>query len=260
MRKLLLSSVLFLVFISTSHAENFTCDTSKNKCDHFSSCAEAVFYTHICGLDYLDNDGDGFPCERDLCGHKLSMQTQIFQMFYIPVGLLLLIALYFLYRKFTEPVWKKSEKIFAKSAQENGWILIPIDNSRKAQGINNYKRSDFICLNCFNIEIDVKCYKLSEYKGRQYYCLNINEIKRFQYYQEKERKKIFFAFYEKRNGNRNPFPPLRMIALDKILNSAEYKKGKLKTLNNGDQIFEIPLTWFSKGFQLLHEFKKQYQK
>jgi endonuclease YncB( thermonuclease family) len=40
----------------------FTCGT-KQYCREFSSCAEAMFYLNECGLDTIDGDNDGVPCE-----------------------------------------------------------------------------------------------------------------------------------------------------------------------------------------------------
>lgn len=39
----------------------------KRYCSEMTSCREAMFYYRECGLDYLDGDGDGIPCEN-VCG------------------------------------------------------------------------------------------------------------------------------------------------------------------------------------------------
>jgi hypothetical protein len=41
---------------------------SKYYCREMSSCAEAMHYYKNCGLDRLDGDNDGVPCES-ICGH-----------------------------------------------------------------------------------------------------------------------------------------------------------------------------------------------
>jgi hypothetical protein len=41
--------------------------TGKPRCGDLRSCEDAYFYLRRCGLDRLDSDGDGVPCER-LCG------------------------------------------------------------------------------------------------------------------------------------------------------------------------------------------------
>lgn len=43
---------------------------SKRLCKQMSSCAEARFYLNQCGLDRLDRDGDGVPCESLCLGKK----------------------------------------------------------------------------------------------------------------------------------------------------------------------------------------------
>lgn len=44
----------------------FSC-SGKRYCRQMSSCAEATFYLRQCGVDTLDGDGDGRPCEA-VCG------------------------------------------------------------------------------------------------------------------------------------------------------------------------------------------------
>ena len=41
---------------------------SKTYCNEMQSCQEARFYLEQCGLQRLDKDGDGIPCEN-LCRH-----------------------------------------------------------------------------------------------------------------------------------------------------------------------------------------------
>ena len=45
---------------------NFEC-LGKVYCSEMSSCSEAKFYMHNCPDTQLDPDGDGLPCESDLC-------------------------------------------------------------------------------------------------------------------------------------------------------------------------------------------------
>ncbi len=51
--------------IPLTPAESFTCG-SKTYCRDMISCEEAMFYLQQCGLNRLDGDGDGIPCES-LC-------------------------------------------------------------------------------------------------------------------------------------------------------------------------------------------------
>lgn len=39
---------------------------TKTRCAEMESCEEAIAYLHACGVDTIDGDGDGIPCE-DLC-------------------------------------------------------------------------------------------------------------------------------------------------------------------------------------------------
>ena len=39
---------------------------AKTRCADMDSCEEAIAYLHACGVDTIDGDGDGIPCE-DLC-------------------------------------------------------------------------------------------------------------------------------------------------------------------------------------------------
>lgn len=48
--------------------ETFVCG-AKNTCREMASCEEARFHLAQCGVDTLDGDGNGDPCER-LCRHQ----------------------------------------------------------------------------------------------------------------------------------------------------------------------------------------------
>jgi cold shock CspA family protein len=45
----------------------FQCEPSKSSCGHMKSCAEAFFHQERCAVAGMDGDGDGIPCERQLC-------------------------------------------------------------------------------------------------------------------------------------------------------------------------------------------------
>uniref|UniRef100_UPI0018DFEB02 excalibur calcium-binding domain-containing protein n=1 Tax=Roseomonas rosulenta TaxID=2748667 RepID=UPI0018DFEB02 len=47
----------------------------KTYCTQMSSCAEAMFHFQACGLQRLDRDRDGVPCET-LCGQSRSGSTR----------------------------------------------------------------------------------------------------------------------------------------------------------------------------------------
>ena len=43
--------------------------TGKTQCTEMKSCNEAKFYLKNCPNVQIDGDGDGIPCEDQLCGH-----------------------------------------------------------------------------------------------------------------------------------------------------------------------------------------------
>jgi len=47
-------------------AARFRC-TGKTHCSQMTSCEEATFYLSNCPDTMMDGDGDGIPCERQLC-------------------------------------------------------------------------------------------------------------------------------------------------------------------------------------------------
>jgi micrococcal nuclease len=47
----------------------------KNSCAKMESCEEARHYLSVCGLKYLDGDGDGMPCEK-LCARASKKEKQ----------------------------------------------------------------------------------------------------------------------------------------------------------------------------------------
>ena len=51
---------------STSHSSQYTC-AGKIHCSQMGSCEEATFYQQNCPGTKMDGDGDGIPCERQLC-------------------------------------------------------------------------------------------------------------------------------------------------------------------------------------------------
>ena len=62
----LLISALFGSGLPSQLVEAAECG-SKYLCADMADCAEAAFYLVECGLERLDGDSDGIPCET-LCG------------------------------------------------------------------------------------------------------------------------------------------------------------------------------------------------
>ncbi len=63
-KTILFLTALFLPLIA--HAES-SCDDGKRTCKDMDSCADARYHLEQCGMDKLDRDNDGVPCES-LCG------------------------------------------------------------------------------------------------------------------------------------------------------------------------------------------------
>lgn len=49
------------------YLQNYRCETGKYHCSQMKSCEEASFYISHCPNTQMDGDGDGVPCERQLC-------------------------------------------------------------------------------------------------------------------------------------------------------------------------------------------------
>jgi cold shock CspA family protein len=45
----------------------FKCSPEKNSCSRMTSCAEARFHMYRCGVQGMDGDNDGIPCEQQWC-------------------------------------------------------------------------------------------------------------------------------------------------------------------------------------------------
>jgi hypothetical protein len=54
--------------VPASPPSSFKCDSRKH-CSQMASCAEAKYFLSNCPGVKMDGDGDGIPCEEQLCGH-----------------------------------------------------------------------------------------------------------------------------------------------------------------------------------------------
>ena len=67
--------LVLLFSVLASLALGLDCN-AKTYCSQFSSCEEAMRYLRECGrvqeggTQHTDGDGDGVPCEKQLCGHS----------------------------------------------------------------------------------------------------------------------------------------------------------------------------------------------
>lgn len=54
--------------VTAPQKSSFKCD-SRKYCTQMTSCAEAQYFLSNCPGVKMDGDGDGLPCEDQLCGH-----------------------------------------------------------------------------------------------------------------------------------------------------------------------------------------------
>jgi cold shock CspA family protein len=54
--------------VGVEHTTKFQCQ-GKRYCSEMISCEEATFYLKNCSGVEIDGDGDGIPCESQLCSH-----------------------------------------------------------------------------------------------------------------------------------------------------------------------------------------------
>jgi hypothetical protein len=52
---------------SQENQPRFQCD-GRQHCSQMTSCAEAEYFLANCPDTKMDGDGDGIPCEKQLCG------------------------------------------------------------------------------------------------------------------------------------------------------------------------------------------------
>ncbi len=51
---------------TSTSSQNYKCD-GRTHCSEMTSCEEAIFFINNCPGTKMDGDGDGRPCERQLC-------------------------------------------------------------------------------------------------------------------------------------------------------------------------------------------------
>lgn len=52
--------------VNVGKSQKYQCD-GRTHCSQMTSCAEAKFFLQNCPSTKMDGDGDGIPCERQLC-------------------------------------------------------------------------------------------------------------------------------------------------------------------------------------------------
>ena len=147
-----------------------------------------------------------------------------------------------------------AEDIFQEMAEEKGWILEKIAQDKEAfdkyqkHSEPSIKRGDFLCRNCNNAEIEVKCKQLYRHRGEDCYLLEYNHVKRHEAMQELTKSPVVFAVFE-RDGSKVVWENLRMFTLDYILKTPEYARGEL--YDRKYKCIRIPLRYTRPGFRVL---------
>ncbi len=143
----------------------------------------------------------------------------------------------------------RAEWHFAALARQKRWVLERVDQSRegmaqyRAVAERSVKRGDFICRNCSNAEIELKC--KSTYRDGCYY-IQYSEIKRLEEMQRITGCPIVFALMERKGSDVLP-GSLRMFMLDYLLSRRDY--GSL--YDSATKCVRVPLRYTRPGFEVL---------
>lgn len=149
-----------------------------------------------------------------------------------------------------------AEEVFVQQAHEAKWPMERISQEKETMRTykdvagSSVKRGDFICRNCHNAEIEVKC--KTKYSSRDVgdcYMIEYSHIKRHKRMKDKvTNSPIVFAFYE-RKGRSVLKDTLRMIDLDSLLRASDYKRGEL--YDKKLKCIKIPFRHTFEGFEVL---------
>ena len=150
----------------------------------------------------------------------------------------------------------RAEEVFVQQAHEAKWPMERISQEKETMRTykdvagSSVKRGDFICRNCHNAEIEVKC--KTKYSSRDvgdYYMIEYSQIKRHKRMRDKvTNSPIVFAFYE-RKGRSVLTDTLRMIDLNFLLGLQDYKSGKL--YDDRTKCIKVPFRYTRKKFEVL---------
>ncbi len=147
--------------------------------------------------------------------------------------------IYKVFLKFYKPhifAGLKAENVFEKQAMDNSWLVEKIPQDKKSfkkytKIRKKVKRADFMCRNCNGVEIEVKCKTQYGSVDNKYYLIDYADIKKHLEMKKITNEKVVFAFYE-RNGANVDENSLRMVDLDFLLKTYDYKAGKLYDAKN----------------------------
>lgn len=160
-------------------------------------------------------------------------------------------------RSFYEPqivAGLRAEFHFDVLARQRRWALERVAQSResmaKYRGVTSdrVKRGDFICRNCQNVEIELKCKTLYRDGAEPFYYVDYSEIKGLRAMQEITATPVVLAFME-RDGSDVRRGSLRMAKLDFVLDTHDYRRGLLYNARN--RCVRVPVKYTRPGFEVL---------
>jgi hypothetical protein len=146
----------------------------------------------------------------------------------------------------------RAEWHFSALAEQKRWVLERVDQSRgglakyRALAGRSVKRGDYICRNCGNAEIELKCKSL--YRGDDCYYIEYSEIKRLQEMQRITGAPVVFALMERVGSGVRP-GSLRMCQLDFLMQTQDYRHRRL--YDAATKCIRVPLKYTLPGFQVL---------
>ncbi|HEU4451934.1 MAG TPA: hypothetical protein VFR81_02705 [Longimicrobium sp.] len=144
----------------------------------------------------------------------------------------------------------RAEWHFAALAREKRWVLERVNQSRegmaqyRAVAERSVKRGDFICRNCNNAEIELKCKTM--YRGDGCYYIEYSEIKRLEAMQQITGAPVVFALMEREGSGVRP-GSLRMFKLDFLLRTHDYHD----LYDRSTKCVRVPLKYTRPGFEVL---------
>jgi hypothetical protein len=148
----------------------------------------------------------------------------------------------------------RAELHFGALAEQKRWVLERVDQSRgglakyRAVAGRSVKRGDYICRNCNNAEIELKCKTL--YHNDNCFYIEYREIKRLQEMQRITGSRVVFALME-RDGSGVRHGSLRMFLLDFLMGTFDYQAGRL--YNKRMKCVRVPLKYTLPGFEVLRK-------
>jgi hypothetical protein len=149
----------------------------------------------------------------------------------------------------------RAEWHFAALARQKRWMIERVDQSPatmaqyRTHAERSVKRGDWICRNCGDygsVEIELKCKTL--YRDESCYLIEYSEIMRLKEMQRITGTPVVFALMERVGSGVRP-GSLRMVLLDFLLQTHEYRAGRLYDERN--KCVRVPLKYTRSGFEVL---------